>query len=140
MRTLPRLRLLPVCIVPLLGLHTFYELGTWKGSESLFTRALELNPNNFLAHTNLGAAQLAPDQLRSRVHHFEEAVRLNPTYPEALNNLGMVRAQEGRFFEAKGYFEKALSLNPNLQAARNNLYQVDVDLRRQAEGDRKNQY
>jgi hypothetical protein len=52
----------------------------------------------------------------------------------------MVRAQEGRFFEAKGYFEKALSLNPNLQAARNNLYQVDVDLRRQAEGDRKNQY
>ncbi len=140
MRTLPRLRVLPVCIVPLFALQTFYGLGTWKSSESLFARALELNPNNFLAHTNLGAAQLAPDQLRSRVHHFEEAVRLNPTYPEALNNLGMVRAQEGRFFEAKGYFEKALSLNPNLIAARSNLNQVDVDLRRQTEGDGGYQY
>jgi len=140
MRTLPRLRLLPLCCVPIFAVLTFYGLGAWKTSESLFSKAVQLNPNNFLAHTNLGAAQLAPEQLKSRVHHFEEAVRLNPTYPEALNNLGMVRAQEGRFFEAKGYFEKALALNPNLAAARSNLIQVDVDLRAQSEGAREYQY
>ncbi len=128
-RTMPRLQLAPAVIVPLLAFLTFQGLAAWQDSEHLFTESLQSNANNFLAHTNLGAAQVGPDKLKSRVHHFEEAARLNPAYPEALNNLGMVRAQEGRFLEAKGYFEKALSLNPGLSAARNNLTQVELDLR-----------
>lgn len=126
-----RIKLLFIPLIILLACSTFLQLQFWQNSESIFRKALAVNPDNFLAHTNLGAALTDPVNFRERVFHFEEAVRLNPTYPEALNNLGTVRAQEGRFIEAKQLFENAVSRNPGLVSAQNNLAQVEIDLRRQ---------
>lgn len=117
-------------LVLLLAILTFTELPNWRNSKTIFARALVVNSNNFLAHTNLGVALTSSNEFAARVMHFEEAVRLNPTYPEALNNLGMVRAQTGRYIEARELFVRALAINPNLSAAKNNLAQVELDMGR----------
>lgn len=125
------IKLLSTPLILVMSCFTFSQLQYWRNSESVFRRALEVSPENFLAHTNLGATLINPENFKERVYHFEEAVRLNPTYPEALNNLGTVRAQQGRFVEAKNLFEKAVSINPELLEARNNLEQVKIDINQQ---------
>ncbi len=116
-------------VVISLSLATHRELKYWKDSETLFRRALQSDPNNFMAHTNLGAALLSPEDSNERVFHYEEAVRLNPTYPEALSNLGVARAEQGELSEAIRHFEQALRINPNLEVARRNLAIANSDVR-----------
>ena len=101
-------------------LLTVRELPHWRSSETLFTRTLQVSPNNFMAHTNLGTALRDRGASDLATVHFEEAVRLNPTYPEALNNLAISRAEAGRFEEAQQLFSKALAIRPDFDQARYN--------------------
>lgn len=100
---------------------TIQELPHWATSESVFRRALEAFPNNFMAHTNLGSALSDSGRWEEAAVHYEEAYRLSPNYPEAINNLGILRAHQNRLSEAAGLFQKALQIRPNFQQARNNL-------------------
>lgn len=114
----PSLLLLFIC---LFAYRTYTELPHWKNSIAIFSHALDVTPNNFLAHTNLGAALAKTGDSRSARIHAEEAVRLNPTYPEALNNLGKLEAQAGYFDRARDLFERSLKRDPNNIITRYNL-------------------
>jgi tetratricopeptide (TPR) repeat protein len=107
-------------IIATLAATTLVNLPNWKDSETLFRHTLEVAPDNFLAHTNLGNALDKSGKLDSAVFHYEEAVRLNPSYPEALNNLGTARARKGRFTEAGPLFTAALARRPEFRLARYN--------------------
>ncbi len=108
-------------LIVLVTIKTSIELKHWQNSETLFSHALDVNPDNFLAHTNLGVALSKRGDKDSAMTHYEEAVRLNPTYPEALNNLGNLKAQKGFLEEAKSLFERALTRDPNMISAKYNL-------------------
>ena len=97
------------------------RLSVWRNSEAIFSHTLKVLPNNFMAHTNLGAFYDQQSRLDLATPHFEEAARLNPNYPEALNNLGSLRARQGRMPEAIELFQKALLINPNFESAKQNL-------------------
>ncbi len=97
------------------------QLPNWKNNQSIYSYTLKISPNNFMAHTNLGAAYDADGRLDLATTHFEEAARLNPTYPEALNNLGSLRARQGKINEAISLFEKTLIIRPNFINAQKNL-------------------
>lgn len=111
---------LPLFIIAVCFFETRRNLPFWKDSESIFAHTLELYPDNFMAHTNLGIALDAAGSLDSAIPHFEEAVRLNPTYPEALNNLGMARARLGNLSEASSLFQRALGVRADFYVARYN--------------------
>ena len=100
---------------------THSQLSHWRTSESIWTHTLEVSPNNFMAHTNLGTALDLANRLSEAEPHYVEAMRLNPTYPEALNNLGSLRARQSRYEEARGLFEKALAIRPNFPVAQQNM-------------------
>ena len=108
------------CIVALVAI-TESNLPHWRASIPLFLHTLEVSPNNFMAHTNLGDAYLKGGQKDEAVMHLEAAVRLAPTYPEALNNLGVLRAQTGEYAEAARLFSRALAQRPSFTTARYNL-------------------
>lgn len=97
------------------------EILHWKNSETIFTRALSVDHENFLAHNNLAQALTLPQQYKKKVFHAEEAVRLRPQYIEALNNLGIIRAEQGLFDESIRLFERAIAINQNFFKARYNL-------------------
>lgn len=107
-------------VVAAVGL-TRRSLPHYRTSETVFRHALEVEPDNFLAHTNLGTALEQRGALDEAHGHYEEAARLNPTWPTALTNLGNARARQGRLQEAEGLYRRALEREPTNGLAHYNL-------------------
>ena len=97
------------------------QIRYWRDSETLFRHALDVWPDNFLAHTNLAGALEERAQMDEAGRHYAQAVRLNPTWPEAQNNMGNVRARDGRFLEAEQHYVAALRIRPGFAEAAHNL-------------------
>lgn len=116
--------LLPViAAVPLLGCFwvTQDRLPHWRDSEAIFRYTLAVSPDNFMAHTNLGAELDRQGRLGEATVHYEEAARLHPGYPQALNNLGILRARQNRVEEAVQLLQRTLAIQPGHKVARYNL-------------------
>jgi hypothetical protein len=109
---------------------TWWNLPFWKDSISIFSHTLEVSPDNFMAHTNLGNALDAAGNLTDATPHFEAAWKLNPLYPEALNNYGRVKASQNNFSEAHALFQKAVEIKPSFIIARYNLGLTHFELGR----------
>jgi hypothetical protein len=93
----------------------------WANSVRLFSHSIEVNPNNFLAHRNIGLALSYRGNLDRAVRHFKQALRLKPTSARCYNDVGTVLMVKGRYAESIGYFEKALQYQPDYAKAHNNL-------------------
>ena len=104
-----------------LALFTRQQIGYWKNSETLFTHALAVTKDNFLAHYNLGIALLGQARLDEAITEFKEAISLRPKSGDAYNGLGEALMRQGRLDEAVELFHKAVNLRPDLAVARNNL-------------------
>ncbi len=84
-------------------------------------KALQLSPEEPLAHNNLGFALAEAGKVEEAVKHYRRALELDPQYPEAHNNLGEALARRARYDEAIAQFKKALDLDPTQADARSNL-------------------
>lgn len=105
----------------LLMMVTWVQAGYWKNSFSLFSHAIEVTSNNYLAHNNLGLALKNKGDVYEAIYHYSEALRIDPEYILAHNNLGIALAEQGRTDEAFYHFSKALRLKPDFAEAHNNL-------------------
>ncbi|QQR81022.1 MAG: tetratricopeptide repeat protein [Deltaproteobacteria bacterium] len=110
-----------VGLLLLLSYQTHLNMMYWKNSETLFTHALEVTQNNFLAHTNLGVALGQNGNQVAAQAHYEAALRIDPHYTEAINNLGGIYARQGNLTAAIPLFLEALEHNPADREARYNL-------------------
>jgi tetratricopeptide (TPR) repeat protein len=95
--------------------------GEAEEAEGCYRRALNLAPENAMAHHNLGAALLVKKATDEATACFREAVRLKPYYFEALNGLGTALLAEELFQDAEAYFQETLRLRPSYARAHNNL-------------------
>ncbi|MGA2176270.1 MAG: tetratricopeptide repeat protein [Verrucomicrobiota bacterium] len=93
----------------------------WKTTETLFSHALAVTSNNYLAHYNLGCALTYEGNLPAALQCFEEAVRENPRYWLAENDLGFLLLQQGRTAEAIGHFQQVIASQPLFAKAHFNL-------------------
>lgn len=98
-----------------------WQVSHWRNSETLWTRALEVVPDNFMAHTNLAVALEAAGWTQDAALHQQEAARLNPSWPTAQNNLGNAKARAGDYAAAEAHYRRALQRQPGLVQARYNL-------------------
>ena len=150
----PRLRalclVLACSVIAALAALTWRQEGVWRDSETLWTRALALNPELDFAHNNLGLVLAAQGKLEAAERHYREALRLNPGFAEAHNNLtgilvargrldeaaahnsggarlnsaynlGVIAAAQGRPDAAAAYYRAALKINPGFAEAHGNL-------------------
>lgn len=97
-----------------LGLITWNQVGHWRNSVTLFQRAVEADPDNFLAHNNLGFTLAQRGRLEEALSHYQSAVRLNPDYLDALFNLANTLETQGRTTEAASYYRRVLAIDPTL--------------------------
>jgi len=79
---------LTVVLIVLAGL-TRVQAGYWKDSATLFSRALAVTRDNFIAQTNLAAALFEQGDNQAAMGHAREALRIKPTYVPAMSNLGL---------------------------------------------------
>ena len=84
----------------------------WKGAETDFKRALELNPGSSEIHSRYGLYLAAVGRMDEAIEEMERALELDPLSGPARSWLGMVLIQARRFDQALETLEK--SLDPGL--------------------------
>ena len=94
----------------------------WRNDETLFSHALQVTHDNWVAHNNLGRYLMKkPERLPDAVANFKAALRIDSNDPDANNNLGVSLARSRRCDSAIPYFETALRVRPNFPVASSNL-------------------
>jgi tetratricopeptide (TPR) repeat protein len=99
-------------VVAALGATAWLQVGTWRETEALYTRALSVTEGNYLAHKGLGNELLRQGRVSEAADHFERAARLAPEWPAPLLGLADVETQRGRIAKALALYEEVLKRNP----------------------------
>jgi tetratricopeptide (TPR) repeat protein len=99
--------------------HT--QVGFWAGNATLWAHALDVNPDNFYAHYNLGQMQLKSGRVDEATPHLQRALQLAPWFADAHDAMGIAWRQQGRFDLAIAEHEEALRLKPGSLEATVNL-------------------
>ena len=87
----------------------YANAGVKEKAIEFYERAIEANPNNQHAHSNLGLQFKNRDYERYKAH-IKRALELNPNHDVALIESGEIDKNEGRLEEAKIKFEKAYDM------------------------------
>jgi Flp pilus assembly protein TadD len=131
-RGIPYIFALCGLLILLLGVSTHRELGYWKDTASLFSRAIHVTRNNHRAHFLMGEALSRQGRMDEAVRHYSEAVRIAPGEPLFLNGLAVAQLTLGRHEEAILLLHEAIRIRPGFAEAMANLGST---LRRQGDRD-----
>jgi predicted O-linked N-acetylglucosamine transferase (SPINDLY family) len=86
-----------------------------------FRRAVQIDPDNAVAHGNLGLALILQGRLDEAIANCRRCVELKPDVAEGYSNLGRAWMAQGRIEEALACFRRALELRPGFAEAHNRL-------------------
>ena len=99
----------------------FRNEGDFDKAINLYHRALDLNPDNALVHTNWGSCLLNQGKVEEAKARFLRAIELQPDLATAHCDLGIVLLQQNHPAEAAEAHREAIRLDPNFAAARLHL-------------------
>lgn len=102
---------------------TALERDDFAAARGLFEMALDLDPKNAAAHTNLGILADGAGDLEAAAGHFAAAARLAPS-ATTHNNFGVILVRLGRTREAAAEFEASLRADARQPSALVNLAQI----------------
>jgi len=102
----------------LVGAGVLVQAGNPAWAIELYTRALEIEPDNLEAHINLGALFVDTRHWNSARTHLEHALEISPQNIPALLNLGILERRVGRPRFALIHFQEVLRLAPEHSLAR----------------------
>jgi tetratricopeptide (TPR) repeat protein len=84
----------------------------WHDSITLWSRAVELEPDSAIARTGMGTALLADSRPLEAAPHYRRALEIFPRLPEANLGLALILAGEGRHEEALRHGRQAVARQP----------------------------
>jgi len=104
-------------LVVLVGLSVVMriQLSYWQDDFSLWTHALAVTRNNFVAENSLGAALMKRGQRDEGIAHFRTAAALEPGDPTTQLNLGIYAQEQGDLPQAVARYEWVLQLATDRQ-------------------------
>jgi tetratricopeptide (TPR) repeat protein len=104
-------------IMLFLGLRTRTEAKYWAEDGTLYRRAIEVSPQNFIAHSMLGRHYMEEGNNELAIEHLKISVAIRPDNAEALSNLALLQFNSGDTELAWKYSQQALESFPdNLEA------------------------
>ena len=97
---------------------THRQIGYWQSNYHLWSHALAVTEDNFVAEDNLGGALILEGKEEEAHPHFEAAARINPKDPMSRSNLGTYFQTHHQLREAITQYEAAVELtsDPGLLA------------------------
>ncbi|MGH0035980.1 MAG: tetratricopeptide repeat protein [Myxococcota bacterium] len=107
-----------VATLAVCALLTRIEVPYWRDSESLYGRAIELEPHNPTAHYELARHLNAHARHAEAEAHAREAVRMVPLWSDAYLNLGAALIGQGRHSEGIAAIRRAVVREPGSSEAR----------------------
>jgi hypothetical protein len=112
---------LAVIVLMALAVRARAQVGYWRDGVTLFSHAVALTPENYLAHNHLGVAYDrggAPDRA---AEEYRKALAIAPDYALAHYNLGRALAELNKVEEAIVEYRNAISLSPHFYRTHHNL-------------------
>ncbi len=111
-----------------LGWLTYQQSKIWRDEIALWQHAIAIDPENPVAHNNLGLALEDRRRWDQAFEHYGTAVRLSPGYAAALYNRANMLSQRGKRAEALADYDRALRRDPKMIKAWNNRGNLHRDL------------
>jgi class 3 adenylate cyclase/TolB-like protein/Tfp pilus assembly protein PilF len=84
----------------------------WEGAEELFARAIELNPQNAIAHHSYALILMYMRRFDEAIYEQELARNLDPLSPIINRNMGQVLFNASKFDESIAALQYTLELDP----------------------------
>jgi protein O-mannosyl-transferase len=98
-------------------LATRAQIATWRDSETVFRRMVEVTRDNHFGHVNLANYLAEIGRLPEAVREYREAIRIRPDISLAWIGLGAALRRQGDAAGARAALERALRQSPDLAAA-----------------------
>jgi tetratricopeptide (TPR) repeat protein len=111
------------CILLLgtLAAFSWRQTGVYRDALIHYQSILAINPDSWMAHTNLALALFRNGDRKEAFDHMQCALRIKPGSAEIHNNLATLYIQTGRAQESAHETASALAINPDFPPAYNNL-------------------
>jgi superkiller protein 3 len=93
-----------------------------------FKRIIEIDPNNYRAHYNLGIAYFNLNRFEEALNSYKIAISIKPDYKHGYYNIGLVHEATEDLEKAIEAYEKALEFDPNYIYAMHALKAVKLNL------------
>ena len=94
-----------------LAVASSIQIGYWHDSYALWSHALAVTHDNFIAHDNLGAELLNEGKPQEAKEQFEAAAGINPTDAFSMIDLGVCEKRLGNPEAAIGRYQSALRVS-----------------------------
>jgi protein O-mannosyl-transferase len=109
--------LVPLTQVVVLGLafRTTVQADFWQDSVTLWSHALAVTSNNFVAHDNLGEALMSQGKDEEAIVHLRAANQIDPADPANQLNIGVYEKRHGHLTEAIARYDNVLRLTSDRQ-------------------------
>ena len=104
-----------------LGATARMQTAIWQDSETLWRRAVEVDPTCSLCESNLGRVVARPGRFPEAETHVRRAIALRSDRPGPHENMGTIMLAQNRYPEAEEHFRRAATLHPDRAASRNAL-------------------
>lgn len=104
-----------------LGALAWHQTAVWRDSNTLWTHAVRIYPNEPRILTNFGDVLVRRGEVDKGIDQFREALHIAPYYSVAHNKLAIALASQGQFPLAIEHYREAIRLSPKYSQAYNNL-------------------
>ena len=101
-----------------LGQVKRYFAWDWPGTESEFTRGMELNANSSWARMNFANHLTAMGRFEESIAAGKQTLEIDPLSPAVYNELGWALKHAGRYQAALEQYRKGLELDPDFEQSR----------------------
>ena len=107
----------------------FSKLGDDRRTFESYKKAIELDPDHFMAHVNIGIRYGKLRMNLEAAQSFREALRLKPEAPMVHYSLAVVSNFIGEMDEAFKHYEEAIRINPDFGRAHSNIAMLHYGLK-----------
>lgn len=104
-----------------LAFVSWRQAAYWQDDRTLFSHAIDVTSDNYLAELNLGVALERENKVDEAIPHYKEALRIRPFYADAHYNLAVALGGKGNIDEAALHYGRVLQIRPRDANAHNNL-------------------
>ncbi len=104
-------------VIAILTVLTWFQVGCWRDSISLFGHAVEVTNRNNFAYNNRGTAYAERGESKLAISDFNKAIEIDPKFANVYYNRGNVYKNTGRYDLAIADYDKATEINPKYAAA-----------------------
>ena len=92
---------------------SYFIWGKFEEAAASVRKAIELDPDDFVAHWTLGRIHFSTGELEQAIPHFQRVIELQPAFYVAYSDFGQTLLGLGRKTEAEDCAQKVLELMPN---------------------------